>query len=292
MFCDAMMMRLCCLFHICFLCVGHKRQHWSRGHQSLPSTFTMRQEQRQSPLLHAATTHVAPVGSNQSAQHAKPTCPLCHHSTSNALLDSLCEFHSTASIAQRAHNPSAEHFELSLHASHEYVKPSGAVDVAPSVVGHEEFPYFDSQGSAPSERAIISPQDFERSSRERDAPPTIETGCLHLPSSRSPSPNSSVPSSAPTSPRSDRDSSPSLSSSPVEHFPSWTHRDLKAAPSSSPALCPNPYTDITRLRIDSSGRGCMFDITTETCAVRMTPFVFLSALSWVHLLRQPTKRGQ
>lgn len=198
----------------------------------------MRQDNGQRLLLRtAAPTGDAPVGTSPLQQPAKSVCPACpvpptlaHHHPSTPLT-SLCEFHRTQPIPQRIdEEPESMDFELETSEKHRCAQS----DDAPTVE-HIEYPYFPS-----TESLVPKPADLKQCFDEATGS-IVESSSAALRRSSSPpsfSPHSRLSSPAPNSPRSERDISPSLSSSPVEHFPSWTQRDLRAF---SPVSAPPPF---------------------------------------------------
>lgn len=224
-------------------------------------------------------------------QLPKPACPACQSNPSHrsSISASLCDFHNTTPILQNRQDIVAqtELFLLSLPNEGAFARTSD--DTVPSVE-HIEYTFSSSRSPAASEDRV-SPENVRRPrSHETSVPPIVTVGVPGHATTwqcRSSSPYSSS-SFAPDFPKSEQESSLTLSNSPVEHFSSWTHRDTKT----SAELCtPNPYTDITRLGVNSQGYGCL----CFTHRISGSMFINLysdSALPRFHLHWQSTERRE
>ena len=214
----------------------------------------MPQEQPLRPLRVSADAQLQP-GVQAPPQSTKPACPACQNIPLNysSVLASLCEFHSTTPIPQRARQDIVAQTEpFSLSPPNDGAFATDFDNIAPSIE-HIEYTFSEGQNATASGRHV-APANMRRSRAPGGSVPFIETvgvtGLATTRPTRSFSLYSST-SSTPDSPKLEREYSPTLANSPVEHFPSWTHRDTKTS-----ALPPNPYTDITRLRVNSQGYGC------------------------------------
>ncbi|KAF9520590.1 hypothetical protein BS47DRAFT_1323666 [Hydnum rufescens UP504] len=176
-------------------------------------------------------------GSHQT--QAAKTCPVCL--APNALppfLDAscLCSEHSRAPLQRRLDFPAARETLKAVEIPRD---PT----LAPSSENPRPIESGERQGiNIPQPRYRLE-SGSGRSNSEHDL------SDLHIP-------QSSPSSSPPTSPRSERGHSPSFSGSPPER--GWVPRPPAVPTSPESFVEESPYTDITRLRVKSEGRGALY----------------------------------
>lgn len=225
---------------------------------SLTNLFTMRQE----PTYEAAQVLSSALDGGHPAQAAKIVCPVCNLASTPSVSDvwgTLVPEHVCTGLPQRStHSPvtptpltEIPMQPVAVHASEE--------DSGVATVEHIDYPFHDN--NAPRHTAFhISPESRGEYTAPFRIPETgitavnITTSNLHNVQPITPYPPTFSP-SPPTTPHSDRGPSPPLSASPIEHVSSWNYSETHtSATETEPTQ--SLYTDITRLRVNSEGRGC------------------------------------
>ncbi|KAF8321643.1 hypothetical protein DL93DRAFT_1439413 [Clavulina sp. PMI_390] len=237
--------------------------HTSVSHFLPPTSPKMRTLQRTSRTLRAASTVTLHVGSSPPHQvplsaATKPACPVClsAHGQHDNSLDTICEFHKMNPIPQRVlkDGDAMDVYETFPLPAFDKVSPETIPLPLDIETEHLEYVQYDVHPALSHEHHNAQVDDYH-GAHDIDTPmmDSRPTRSLSLPLSFIPS--SPIP-----------EDPPSLSSSPTEPYGSWTSQTPEitavspvVSESSSSARiwsAPSPYADISRLRVDCSGRGC------------------------------------